>query len=217
LKEVLPDISAMKGVAQPAEFHPEGDVFVHTLLLLDNLPSPCPVTLAWGALLHDVGKPPTFRVAPDRIRFDNHVEVGVKMAEQICRYLRFSTDDTEQILALVNNHMRFGQVSRMKESTLKKFLRLPEFDEHLALHRADCLASHRNLATYEFVRQKRAEIPPEKMRPTPLMTGNDLISEGRTPGPKFKEILSAVEDAQLEGRLSSRDAALEFVRKEFPL
>ena len=217
LHEVLPDISAMKGVAQPPEFHPEGDVFVHTLLLLENLPSPCPVTLAWGALLHDVGKPPTFRVAPDRIRFDNHVEVGVKMAEEICRHLRFSTDDTDQILALVNNHMRFGHVSRMKESTLKKFLRLPEFDEHLALHRADCLASHRNLTTYEFVRQKRAEIPPEKMRPAPLMTGKDLIAEGRAPGPKFKEILTAVEDAQLEGRLTSRDAALEFVRKEFPL
>jgi len=216
LKNVLPDISAMKGVAQPPEFHPEGDVFVHTLLLLENLPSPCPLTLAWGALLHDVGKPPTFRVAPDRIRFDNHVEIGVKMAEEICRSLRFSNDDTEQILALVDNHMRFGHVSRMKESTLKRFLRLPAFDEHLALHRADCLASHRNLATYEFVQQKRAEIPVEKMRPSPLVTGDDLIAEGHAPGPKFREILNAVEDAQLEGRLPSRDAALEFVRREFP-
>ena len=110
LKQVLPEISAMKGVEQPPEFHPEGDVFVHTLLLLENLPQPCPLTLAWGALLHDVGKPPTFRVAPDRIRFDDHVEVGVKMAEEICRRLRFSNDDTEQILALVDNHMRFGHV-----------------------------------------------------------------------------------------------------------
>jgi poly(A) polymerase len=217
LKEVLPDISKMKGVAQPAEFHPEGDVFVHTLLLLENLPSPCPLTLAWGALLHDVGKPSTFRVAPDRIRFDNHVEVGVKMAEEICRCLRFSNDDTAQILALVENHMRFGHATLMKESTLKRFLRLPAFDEHLALHRADCLASHRNLSTYEFVREKRAEIPPEKMRPTPLVTGDDLIAAGHAPGPKFREILNAVEDAQLEGRLLSRDAALEFVRREFPV
>ncbi len=217
LKHVLPEISAMKGVAQPAEFHPEGDVFVHTLLLLDNLPTPCPLTLAWGALLHDVGKPPTFRVAPDRIRFDSHVEVGVKMAEEICRRLRFSNDDTEQILALVDNHMRFGHVARMKESTLKKFLRMPAFDEHLALHRADCLASHRNLSTYEFIRQKRAEIPPEKMRPSPLVTGDDLIAVGHIPGPRFREILSAVEDAQLEGRLPSRGAALEFVRREFPV
>jgi poly(A) polymerase len=217
LEQVLPDISAMKGVAQPPEFHPEGDVFVHTLLLLENLPHPCPLTLAWGALLHDVGKPPTFRVAPDRIRFDNHVEVGVKMAEEICRSLRFSNDDTAQILALVENHMRFGHATRMKESTLKKFLRLPAFDEHLALHRADCLASHRNLSTFEFVRQKRAEIPPEKMRPSPLVTGDDLIAAGHAPGPRFREILNAVEDAQLEGRLPSRDAALEFVRREFPL
>ncbi len=216
LKHVLPEISAMKGVAQPAEFHPEGDVFVHTLLLLENLPKPCSLTLAWGALLHDVGKPPTFRVAPDRIRFDGHVEVGVKMAEEICRRLRFSNDETEQILALVDNHMRFGHVSRMKESTLKKFLRMPAFEEHLALHRADSLASHRNLSTYEFVLQKRAEIPPEKMRPSPLVTGEDLIAGGHVPGPKFREILSAVEDAQLEGRLTGRDAALEFVRREFP-
>ena len=205
----------MKGVAQPPEFHPEGDVFVHTLLLLDHLPQPCPMTLAWGALLHDVGKPATFRVA-DRIRFDGHVDVGVKMAEEICSRLRFSNDETEQILALVDNHMRFGDARRMKQSTLKKFLRLPRFDEHLSLHRADCLASHRNLGTYEFVRQKREEIPPEAMRPSPLVTGDDLIAAGHVPGPKFREILNAVEDAQLEGRLPSRDAALEFVRREFP-
>lgn len=215
LQQVLPEISAMKGVEQPLEFHPEGDVFVHTLLLLENLPHPCPMTLAWGALLHDVGKPPTFRVA-ERIRFDGHVDIGVKMAEEICARLRFSNDETEQILALVDNHMRFGDAMRMKESTLKKFLRLPRFDEHLALHRADCLASHRNLAAYEFVQRKRGEIPPERMRPQPLVTGDDLIAEGHTPGPRFREILNAVEDAQLEGRLGSRDAALDFVRREFP-
>jgi poly(A) polymerase len=216
LKHVLPEISAMKGVEQPREFHPEGDVFVHTLLLLENLPQPCRMTLAWGALLHDVGKPATFRVAPDRIRFDGHVEVGVKMAEEICRRLRFSNDEAAQILALVDNHMRFGHVTRMKESTLKKFLRMPGFDEHLALHRADSLASHRNLSTYELIRQKLEEIPAETMRPAPLVTGDDLIAEGHAPGPKFHEILTAVEDAQLEGRLPSRDAALEFVRREFP-
>jgi poly(A) polymerase len=216
LQFVLPEISAMHGVEQPPEFHPEGDVFVHTLLLLDNLPQPCPPTLGWGALLHDVGKPATFRIAPDRIRFDGHVDVGVKIAQAICRRLRFSNDDTEQILALVDNHMRFGDAMKMKESTLKKFMRLRDFDEHMALHRADCLASHRNLTTYEFIRQRRAEIPPEKMRPAPLVNGKDLIAAGHVPGPKFKEILSAVEDAQLEGRLPSRDAALEFVRREFP-
>ncbi len=216
LENVLPEISDMKGVQQPPEFHPEGDVFAHTLMLLDHLPQPCPPTLAWGALLHDVGKPPTFRVAADRIRFDGHVEVGLKMAQEICRGLRFSNDDSEQILSLVQNHMRFGHVMRMKDSTLKKFMRLPRFDEHMALHRADCLASHGNLSAYEFVEQKRQEIPPESMRPPKLVTGDDLIAAGHTPGPKFREILEAVEDAQLEGRLLSRDQALEFVHREFP-
>jgi poly(A) polymerase len=217
LPHVLPEISAMKGVEQPPQFHPEGDVFVHTLMLLDNLPHPCPSTLAWGALLHDVGKPATFRVAPDRIRFDNHVEVGEKIAEEICNRLRFSADDEAQILALVGNHMRFGHVLRMKESTLKKFLRMPRFEEHMALHRADTLASHRQLSTYEFLREKLMEIPPEIMRPKPLVNGDDLIAAGHAPGPRFKEILGAVEDAQLEGRLTSREEALEFVRREFPV
>jgi len=216
LKEVLPEISAMKGVEQPPEFHPEGDVFVHTLLLLENLPHPCPPTLAWGALLHDVGKPATFRRAPDRIRFDSHVEVGVKIADDICGRLRFSNSDTAQVLALVDNHMRFGHVGRMKESTLKKFLRLPSFHEHLALHRADSLASHGNLSTYDLIREKLAEIPPEKIHPVALVTGDDLIAAGYAPGPRFREILDAVEDAQLEGRLSSPDAALQFVKSAFP-
>ncbi len=217
LKEVLPEISAMKGVQQPPEFHPEGDVFVHTLLLLKNLPQPCPATLAWGALLHDVGKPATFRVAADRIRFDDHVDVGVKIAGQICSRLRFSNDDAAQILALVDNHMRFGHVMRMKEATLKRFLRLPAFDQHLALHRADSLASHGNLSTYNFIREKLAETPPQNLRPRPLITGDDLIAAGYRPGPRFREILGRVEDAQLEGRLESHDAALEFVRNHFPL
>ncbi|MGA2923358.1 MAG: CCA tRNA nucleotidyltransferase [Candidatus Sulfotelmatobacter sp.] len=217
LKKVLPEISALKGVQQPPEFHPEGDVFAHTLLLLENLPEPCPSTLAWGALLHDVGKPATFRVAPDRIRFDGHVEVGVKMAEQICERLRLSNHDTAQVLALVDNHMRFGHVTRMKESTLKKFLRLPGFDEHLALHRADSLASHGNLSTYEFLLKKLTEIPPERIRPAALITGDDLIAAGYHPGPRFREILEAVEDLQLEGRLLSRDAAFEFVKSAFPI
>ena len=217
LGEILPEISAMKGVAQPPQFHPEGDVFVHTLLLLENLPRPCPAALAWGALLHDVGKPATFRVAPDRIRFDGHVDVGVKMAEEICRRLRLSGDDTQQVSALVDHHMRFGQAMRMSESTLKKFLRMPHFEQHLALHRADCLASHGGLDSYQFVQKKLSEIPPEKMRPPRLVSGEDLISAGYSPGPQFRKILDAVENAQLEGDLTSRQAAMEFVRREFPL
>jgi len=215
LLEVLPEISAMKGVQQPPRYHPEGDVFVHTLLLLKNLPHPCPPTVAWGALLHDVGKPPTFRVAPDRIRFDGHVEVGVRMAEEICRRLRFSNDDTEQIVALVNNHMRFADIPRMKESTLKRFLRMPRFNEHLELHRLDCTASHGDLTLYDFARERLATIPPEKMRPTPLITGDDLIAQGYKPGPDFKQILAVVEDAQLEGKLDSKEQALKFVTESF--
>jgi poly(A) polymerase len=217
LKEVLPEISLMKGVAQPPEFHPEGDVFTHTLFALDYLPQPCPATLAWGVLLHDVGKPATFRVAPDRIRFDNHVDIGVKIAEEICKRLRFSNDDTAQILALIDNHMRFGHVSRMKESTFKRFLRLPSFEEHLALHRADSLASHGNLGTYDFIREKLAETPKQVIHPPSLLNGDDLIAAGYAPGPKFREILEAVEDAQLEGHLASHDAAMEYVSREFPL
>jgi poly(A) polymerase len=216
LHEVLPEIEAMKGVEQPPQFHPEGDVFVHTLLLLNKLPHPCPITLAWGALLHDVGKPATFRVAPDRIRFDGHVDVGVKIAEEICGRLRFSNDDTDQILALVDNHMRFAHVQQMKESTFKRFVRMPRFDEHLQLHRLDCQSSHGDLTSYNFTREKMAPMPPEIMRPAPLITGDDLIAAGYQPGPQFKEILSAVEDGQLEGRLRNRDEAMAFVGSEFP-
>ncbi|MGA8541221.1 MAG: CCA tRNA nucleotidyltransferase [Terriglobales bacterium] len=216
LQEVLPEIAAMKGVEQPPQYHPEGDVFVHTLLLLEKLPAGSSKTLAWGALLHDVGKPSTFRVAPDRIRFDGHVDVGVKMAAEILRRLRFSNDETDQILALVDNHMRFGQVQRMSQSTLKKFLRLPAFDEHLELHRIDCLSSHGQLDAYDYAREQLRSLPPEAIRPTPLITGRDLIDAGYEPGPRFTEILGAVEDAQLEGRLASRDAAMEFVLREFP-
>jgi len=217
LHELLPEIEAMKGVAQPPQFHPEGDVFVHTLLLLENLPHPCPPTLAWGALLHDVGKPPTFRVAPDRIRFDDHVEVGVKMAEQICRRLRFSNDDTQQILALVDNHMRFADVQRMKDSTFKKFVRMPYFGEHLELHRIDCRASHGDLSLYAYTKERTAAIPPQMMRPAPLITGEDLISAGYAPGPRFKEILSTIEDGQLEGALQTKEQAMDLVTREFPL
>ena len=220
LQEVLPEIAAMKGVQQPPQYHPEGDVFVHTLLLLEklqpNASGPVSKTLAWGALLHDVGKPPTFRVAPDRIRFDGHVEVGVKMAAEILRRLRFSNHETDLVLALVDNHMRFGAVQRMKQSTLKKFLRLPAFEEHLELHRIDCLSSHGQLDAYEYTREQMRSLPPEAIRPTPLITGRDLIEAGYEPGPRFKEVLTAVEDAQLEGRLESREAAMEFVRREFP-
>ena len=215
LKEVLPEVDRMHGVEQPPQFHPEGDVWVHTLLLLEKLPPGCSRTLAWGTLLHDVGKPPTFRVAPDRIRFDGHVEVGVRMVEEICHRLHFSNEDTRQIAALVANHMRFADAARMKESTLKRFIRLPKFEEHLELHHMDCLSSHGDLTLYNFVRERFRQTPAEEIRPQPLLTGDDLIALGYQPGPQFREILSAIEDAQLEGKLKNREEALEFVRRNF--
>jgi poly(A) polymerase len=217
LLRVLPEIDRMHGVEQPPQYHPEGDVFIHTMLLLEKLWPRCPRTLAWGALLHDVGKPPTFRVAPDRIRFDGHVEVGIRMAEAICRRLHMSGEDTAQIAALVANHMRFGDAGRMKESTLKRFMRLPRFDEHLDLHRIDCLSSHGDLTLYNFVRDRHLHVSEEEIRPKLLLSGDDLIAMGYSPGPQFRDILSSVEDAQLEGSLHTRDEARSFVTSEFPI
>jgi poly(A) polymerase len=205
----------MKGVEQPPQFHPEGDVWTHTLMMLDQLQLGCSPTLAWGVLLHDVGKPPTFTPPSGldgRIRFDQHVEVGTRMAEAICRRLRFSNDDTEQIAALVANHLRFKDVGQMRLSTLKRFARLHRFDEHLELHRLDCLSSHRNLDAYEFVRRFLAETPPEQVRPPRLLTGDDLVGMGFAPGPSFKEILDAVEEAQLNGKLHTHEEAVRYVQ-----
>ena len=217
LKEVLPEVARMKGVEQPPQFHPEGDVWVHTLGLLGQLSAGCSLTLAWGALLHDVGKPPTFRRAPDRIRFDGHVDVGVAIGAEICRRFRFSNEETRQILALIENHMRFSDAGRMKASTLKRFFRLEGFEEHLALHRMDCLAGSGNLEHWEFVRERYDAMPEEAVRPQPLITGRELLAAGYTPGAGFKEMLRAVEDAQLEGTIGTADEALLLVRERFPL
>jgi poly(A) polymerase len=215
LAEVLPEVARMKGVEQPPQYHPEGDVWVHTLGLLGQLEEGCSMTLAWGALLHDVGKPPTFRRAPDRIRFDGHVEVGVAMAAEICRRFRFSNEETRQILALVENHMRFADAERMKASTLKRFFRLEGFEEHLALHRMDCLAGSGNLHHWEFVRERWQTTPEEAVRPKPLITGRELIAAGYQPGAAFKQMLRAVEDAQLEGTITTAEEALRLVWERF--
>jgi poly(A) polymerase len=220
LSIVLPEIAAMKGVPQPPQYHPEGDVWIHTLLMIEQLPAGSSPTLAWGVLLHDVGKPPTFKPASqtgDRIRFDHHVDVGVRMAEAICRRYRFSNEETEQIIALVANHMRFMNVERMRTSTLKRFVRLPYFEEHLELHRLDCLSSHRNLDSYSVVQRFLAETPAEQVRPQRVLTGNDLSQMGYIPGPLFSEILRAVEDAQLDGLIATKEEAEEFVRKKYSL
>jgi poly(A) polymerase len=220
LFQLLPEIAVMKGVPQPPEYHPEGDVWHHTLLMLEGLPAGASSTLAWGVLLHDIGKPPTFRPASetgDRIRFDGHVDVGVQMADNLCRRLRFSNEDTDQIKSLVANHMKFKDVAQMRQSTLKRFVRLPQFDEHLELHRLDCQSSHGKLDAYEALRAFLAETPPAEVRPPRLLSGDDLKDLGYTPGPEFQKILSTLEDAQLEEAVQTRDQALEFVRRHYPL
>jgi len=219
LQQLLPEISAMKDVPQPPEYHPEGDVWIHTRLMLAGLPAGVSPTLAWGVLLHDVGKPPTFRSASatgDRIRFDGHAEVGVKMATAICHRLRFSNDDTQQILALIANHMKFKDVAQMRKSTLKRFVRLPAFSEHLELHRLDCLASHGRLETFYALRNFLAETPAEQFSPPRLLTGVDLQDMGYVPGPHFQRMLTALEDAQLEGQLQTKEQAILFIRKNYP-
>jgi poly(A) polymerase len=216
LLQLLPEISAMKGVEQPPQYHPEGDVWIHTRMMLEGLPAGVSPALAWGVLLHDVGKPPTFRsaaVTGDRIRFDGHVEVGIPMAEAICRRLRFSNEDTDQVKALVANHMKFKDVSQMRQSTLKRFVRQPRFAEHLELHRLDCGASHGKLDAYEAVRKLLAETPPEQVRPPRLLTGDDLKDMGYSPGPVFQHILTAIEDAQLEGLILTKDEAISLVNR----
>lgn len=215
LSDILPEITAMHGVEQPPKFHPEGDVFTHTLLMLDGLQSPSP-ELAWGVLLHDVGKPGTFRVA-DRIRFDGHVELGERMARDILARLRYSNAVIEQVAALVANHMRFSHVHQMRESTLKRMLRLEGFDDHLELHRLDCAASHRNFDNYTFAKAKFEAFPVEVLRPHRFLTGQDLIDRGYRPGPDFKRMLDAAEDAQLEARIHTKEEALALVQSLFGL
>ena len=220
LAEVLPEAVKMHGVEQPPEYHPEGDVWVHTMLLLEKLKPGVSATLAWGALLHDIGKPATFRPPDpkkpnDRIRFNGHVEVGVRIAEEILRRLRFSNEETEQIVALVKNHMRFGDILQMRESTLKRFLRLPKFDEHLALHWMDASSAHGDLRLYEFARRHYEAAPLETIQPKLLVTGRDLIAAGYRPGPEFKAMLEAAEDAQLEGLATTMEDGLAVIKQQF--
>jgi poly(A) polymerase len=213
LAEILPEVAAMKGVEQPPEFHPEGDVWTHTLIMLEAMRSPAP-ELALGVLLHDVGKPGTFRIA-ERIRFDGHVELGEKIAREILNRMRFSNAEIEQVIALVANHMRFRDVPHMRDSTRKRFMRLSNFEEHLELHRLDCTSSHGDLTNYEFTKSKYQESPPEDLRPRRLLEGADLIAAGYRPGPEFSKMLDTAEDAQLEGRVKTKEEALELVQTMF--
>jgi putative nucleotidyltransferase with HDIG domain len=211
LAQLLPEVKAFQGVEQPPEFHPEGDVWTHVLLMLENM-GPATGSLALGVLLHDVGKPPTFRRA-DRIRFDGHAEVGAEMARELLERLRFSNEDVERVTALVANHMKFKDVDKMRTSTLKRFLRMEYFEEHLTLHRLDCLSSNGRTESYDFVCQKLAELSAETLHPPRLISGHDLIEAGYSPGPRFSQALDAVETAQLEGEIHTREQALEIAKR----
>ncbi|MGH7885464.1 MAG: CCA tRNA nucleotidyltransferase [Thermodesulfobacteriota bacterium] len=220
LKHLVSEISDMDGVKQPPEFHPEGDVFTHTCLVLDklyeNTDGQYSASLAMGALLHDVGKPPTYKEL-DRIRFNGHDRVGAKMSEGICKKLRFSKKQVERISNLVRDHLKFKDSFNMRESTLKKFLSQPYFDEHLKLHRADCMASHGITEAYNYIIDKLKEYSEIEIRPAALLNGKDLIAMGYIPGPIFTKILSSVEEEQLEGRIMSREDAAEFVLQKFSI
>jgi poly(A) polymerase len=220
LEHVLPEVARLKGVEQPPQYHPEGDVWVHTLMLLEHLPAGASCTLAWGMLLHDIGKPATFTPPDpgrpgDRIRFNGHVDVGVAIARKVLTRMRFSNEECAQILALIKHHMQFGDVQKMKQSTLKRFLRLPRFDEHLALHYADVMSSHGLLGMYDYAKENYEQLGEAEIRPRLLLSGEDLIAAGYRPGPGFREMLTAAEDAQLEGSVTTREEALQLVRERF--
>jgi len=203
LREVLPEVDRMRGCEQPPRFHPEGDVWEHTLAMLDGMPPSPDPRLAWGVVMHDVGKPPTRTEDSEGVRFHGHTQEGERLAEEIMTRLRFARADVDAVTALVHHHMRFMHVTEMRPNKLKRFLRLPDFDLHLELHRLDCASSHGKLDNYDFCVAKLAELGEEELSPPPLLTGRDLIDMGFEPGPVFSEIIRAVEDAQLEGEIST--------------
>ena len=218
LRVILPEMEPMKGCAQPEQFHPEGDVFQHTRLMLDLLPEHVSIPLVFSVLFHDVGKPPTASVdEAGRIRFNGHDRVGAEMTETIMQRLRFSRAEIDETVEMVRQHMVFKDVPRMRVAKLKRFMARPTFQDELELHRVDCASSHRMMENYEFLIQKQDEFANEPIIPPPLVRGDDLIAMGLKPGPQFGEILEAVETRQLEGALTSREQALEWVKQEYRL
>ncbi len=213
LKYILPEVYALKGVHQPPEFHPEGDVYNHTKLMLEEMKSEDSL-MAMAVLCHDIGKPPTFKVK-ERIRFDRHTRVGESMTEEICRRLKFPNREREILKSLVRDHLKFIDAKKMRESTLKRFIRQDHFDMHLELHRLDCLASHGDLSLYEFCREKMEEFGEEEIEPSRIVDGNDLKELGLEPGPIFGEILQRIETLQLEGKIETRKEAISLIKDEY--
>jgi poly(A) polymerase len=212
---ILPEVEAMKGCEQPPQFHPEGDVFKHTRIMLDLLPKEASLPLVFSVLLHDIGKPPTSSVDENgRIRFNGHDRVGAEMTEAVMQRLRFSRAEMDATVEAVRQHMVFKDVPNMRVAKLKRFMARPTFEDELELHRVDCESSHGMMDNYDFLRQKREEFANEPIIPPPLVRGDDLLALGLKPGPKIGEILEAVETRQLEGTLRDREEALEWVKKE---
>jgi poly(A) polymerase len=218
MRAILPELDRMKGVLQPEQFHPEGDVFQHTRLMLQFLPERVSLPLVFAVLFHDVAKPATATVdKTGRIRFNEHDRIGAEMTEVIMRRLRFSGAEIEATVEMVRQHMVFKDVPKMRVAKLKRFMSRPTFDDELELHRVDCESSHRMLDNYEFLLRKREEFANEPIIPSPLVRGDDLIALGLKPGPRFGEILEAVETRQLEGAFHTREEALEWIKREYSL
>jgi poly(A) polymerase len=212
---LLPEVEALKGCEQPPDFHPEGDVFVHTRLMLSLLPEQVSTPLVFSVLFHDIGKPPTFLIdETGRIRFNGHESISASMTEKIFSRLRFSNAETEATVVGVKNHMAFKDVQNMRVATLKRFLARPTIDDELELHRVDCQGSHGLLDNYDFLLRKREEFSNEPLIPPPLITGRDLIEAGLKPGPPFKKLLDSAQALQLEGGLKTREDALVWLREE---
>lgn len=216
MSAILPEVEAMKGCEQPPQFHPEGDVFKHTRIMLDLLPKDASLPLVLSVLFHDIGKPPTASVDESgRIRFNGHDRVGAEMTEAVMQRLRFSRAEMDATVEAVRQHMVFKDVPNMRVAKLKRFMARPTFEDELELHRVDCESSHGMMDNYDFLRQKREEFANEPIIPPPLVRGDDLLAMGMKPGPKFGEILEAVETRQLEGALKDREEALAWVKAEF--
>ncbi len=215
----LPEVEALEGVEQCEKYHPEGDVWQHTLLMFKNLQGNASVPLAWSILLHDVGKKAAFSCSEDKVpHFYCHETIGADMIKDIAERLRFSNDLAECVEHAVRNHMRFAHVRDMRQAKLKRLLAEKDFLMELELHRLDCMSSNGLMESYEFLKnelQKSANIPP--VLPEPLIKGGDLIRLGLQPGPDFKVMLDAVMDAQLEGRVCNKTEALDFLSKTFEL
>ena len=215
LRVLLPELDACHGCEQPPQWHPEGDVFIHTRLMLSLLPATVSVPLVFSVLFHDIGKPPTARADADgRVRFNGHESVCAEMTERIMARLRFSRTEIDDTVTGVANHMAFKDVQNMRTATLKRFLARPTMDDELELHRVDCAGSHGFLENLDFLRAKREEFAHEPLLPKPFINGRDLIAMAMQPGPAFGEILEAAMTRQLEGGFADREAALAWLRAE---